>query len=50
MICTFFGHKDTPSDIEKPLHDAIIDLIKQDKRKKQNFSKTTLKCPKYKHF
>ena len=29
MICTFFGHKDTPSDIEKPLHDAIIDLIKQ---------------------
>lgn len=29
MICTFFGHKDTPSDIEKHLQEAIIDLINQ---------------------
>ena len=29
MICTFFGHKDAPPDIEKPLQDTIIDLINQ---------------------
>ena len=29
MICTFFGHKDTPSDVEKPLQNAITDLINQ---------------------
>ncbi len=29
MICTFFGHKDAPSGIEKYLQEAIIDLINQ---------------------
>lgn len=27
-ICTFFGHKNAPDDIEKDLEKAIIDLIK----------------------
>ena len=27
MICTFFGHKDTPKEIEPVLQASIIDLI-----------------------
>jgi len=29
MICTFFGHKDTPSGIEIFLQEVIVDLINQ---------------------
>ena len=27
MICTFFGHKDTPKEIEPTLRSTLIDLI-----------------------
>jgi uncharacterized phage-like protein YoqJ len=27
MICTFFGHKDTPKEIESALRSTLIDLI-----------------------
>ena len=27
-VCTFFGHRDTPKDIEPVLRDTILDLIK----------------------
>ena len=29
MICTFFGHKDTPDKIHKKLHDILIYLIEE---------------------
>lgn len=28
MVCTFFGHRDTPKEIEPTLRSALIDLIK----------------------
>lgn len=28
MVCTFFGHKDTPKEIEPTLRSTLIDLIK----------------------
>ena len=28
MVCTFFGHKDTPKEIEPTLRTTLIDLIK----------------------
>ena len=27
MVCTFFGHKDTPKEIEPTLRSALIELI-----------------------
>lgn len=27
MVCTFFGHRDTPSDIEETLRAVLVDLI-----------------------
>ena len=27
MVCTFFGHKDTPKEIEPTLRSTLIDLI-----------------------
>ena len=27
MICTFFGHRDTPVGIEKMLYSVLIDLV-----------------------
>ena len=29
MVCTFFGHKDAPKEIEPTLRSALIDLIEQ---------------------
>ena len=31
MICTFFGHKDTPKEIEPTLRSTLIDLIENKK-------------------
>ena len=31
MVCTFFGHKDTPKEIEPPLRSTLIDLIENKK-------------------
>lgn len=30
MICTFFGHRDTPMDIQPQLNDLLIDLIEKE--------------------
>ena len=27
MVCTFFGHKDTPKEIEPTLRSTLVDLI-----------------------
>ncbi|MBQ8683358.1 MAG: hypothetical protein IJ518_02430 [Clostridia bacterium] len=29
MVCTFFGHRDAPKDVEKPLRDVLVELITQ---------------------
>ena len=29
MICTFFGHRDTPTEIKAPLRQVILDLIER---------------------
>ena len=31
MVCTFFGHKDTPKEIEPTLRSTLIDLIENKK-------------------
>ena len=32
MICTFFGHRDTPKSIEPILYNVLTDLIENKKR------------------
>lgn len=34
MICTFFGHKNTPNDVKDDLKDAIVELIETQHVKK----------------
>lgn len=31
MVCTFFGHNDTPKEIEPTLRSTLIDLIENKK-------------------